>query len=193
MGEWALSHNVRHRVHGKMHKSMDVFLLQERLGGACGVCCQKVSEAEAFARSGVKDILISNQIRNHAKIDRLARIPKVYGSRIICCIDDIENVADLSNAAYRYGTQIECLIELDNGAGRCGITSLSVLTEIAKTIESAECLKFSGIQAYHGALQHIDKFEERQKKFEASLQMVKDAVRALKTIGLDCDIVGGGG
>ena len=103
MGDWAKAHNMRHRVHGKMHKSVDVALLQEKLGGACGVCCQKVSEAEVFARGGIKDVLVSNQVRQPEKIDRLARIPKL-GARAICCVDDVTNVADLSQAAERHGT-----------------------------------------------------------------------------------------
>jgi HlyD family secretion protein len=41
-----------------MHKSVDVAKLQVELGGACGVCCQKVSEAEVFARGGIKDVLL---------------------------------------------------------------------------------------------------------------------------------------
>ena len=84
MGEYAKAHGMRHRAHGKMHKSVDVAKLQERLGGAVGVCCQKVSEAEVFARGGIKDILISNQVRDPQKIDRLARLPKL-GPRIIVC------------------------------------------------------------------------------------------------------------
>ena len=56
MGDYAKEHGMRHRVHGKMHKSVDVAKLQEKLGGAVGVCCQKVSEAEVFARGGIKDI-----------------------------------------------------------------------------------------------------------------------------------------
>ena len=57
MGDYAKAHGMRHRVHGKMHKSVDVAKLQEKLGGAVGVCCQKVSEAEVFARGGIKDVL----------------------------------------------------------------------------------------------------------------------------------------
>ena len=53
MGDYAKAHNMRHRSHGKMHKSVDVQKLQESLGGAVGVCCQKVSEAEVFARAGI--------------------------------------------------------------------------------------------------------------------------------------------
>lgn len=86
MGDYARDHGMRHRTHGKMHKSVDVQEMQEELGGACGVCCQKVAEAEVFARGGIKDVLVSNQVRDAAKIDRLARLPKL-GARTICCVD----------------------------------------------------------------------------------------------------------
>jgi 3-hydroxy-D-aspartate aldolase len=183
---------MRHRVHGKMHKSVDVAKLQETLGGACGVCCQKVSEAEVFARGGIRDVLVSNQVRHPAKIDRLARIP-TYGARAICCVDDVTNVADLSEAAVRHGTQIECLVEIDCGAGRCGVTTTPAVVEIATAIDAAEGLKFAGIQAYQGAMQHLDSYEERKEKIGIAVAMVKDAVDTLSTKGLECDIVGGGG
>ena len=192
MGDYAKEHGMRHRTHGKMHKSVDVQRLQEKLGGACGVCCQKVSEAEVFARGGIKDILVSNQVRDPAKIDRLARLPKL-GARTICCVDDLANVADLSSAAQKHGTEIECLVEIDCGAGRCGVTTTRDVVAIAKAIDGAEGLKFSGLQAYQGAMQHLDSYDERKAKIDIAVAMVKDAVDTLKAEGLDCDIVGGGG
>jgi len=192
MGDYAKAHGMRHRTHGKMHKSVDVQRLQEKLGGACGVCCQKVSEAEVFARGGIKDILVSNQVRDPAKIDRLARLPKL-GARTICCVDDLANVADLSSAAQKHGTEIECLVEIDCGAGRCGVSTTPDVVAIAKAIDGAEGLKFSGLQAYQGAMQHLDSYDERKAKIDIAVAMVKDAVDTLKAEGLDCDIVGGGG
>jgi len=192
MGKFAKDMGVRHRSHGKMHKSVDVQKIQQELGGACGVCCQKVSEAEAFARGGIKDVLVSNQVRDPAKIDRLARIPKL-GARALCCVDDIENVADLSAGAKKHGTEIECLVEIDCGAGRCGVTTTEAVVEIAKAIDAADNLKFSGIQAYQGAMQHMDSYDERKAKIDIAVAMVKDAVDTLKAEGLECDIVGGGG
>jgi 3-hydroxy-D-aspartate aldolase len=183
---------MRHRVHGKMHKSVDVARLQMEMGGACGVCCQKVSEAEAFARGGITDVLVSNQVRDPAKIDRLARIPKL-GARTIVCVDDIANVADLSAAAVTHGTTIECLVEIDCGAGRCGVTTTPEVVAIAKAIDAAPGLKFGGIQAYQGAMQHLDHYADRKAKIEIAVAMVKDAVDTLKAEGLECDIVGGGG
>ena len=192
MGDFARAHGMRHRVHGKMHKSVDVALLQERLGGSVGVCCQKVSEAEVFARGGIKDVLVSNQVRDLAKIDRLARIPKL-GARAICCVDDLANVADLSAAAMKHETQIECLVEIDCGAGRCGVKTTPEVVAIAQAIDAAPGLKFAGIQAYQGAMQHMDKFEDRRAKIALAVAMVKDAVDTLAAGGLACDIVGGGG
>ncbi|WP_424930655.1 3-hydroxy-D-aspartate aldolase BhcC [Amaricoccus tamworthensis] len=192
MGELAAQMGVRHRVHGKMHKSVDVALLQAELGNACGVCCQKVSEAEVFARGGITDILVSNQVRDPVKIKRLANIPKL-GARTIVCVDDVANVADLSQATEAAGTTIECLVEIDCGAGRCGVTTTPDVVEIAKAIHSAPNLKFSGIQAYQGAMQHLDSYEDRKAKIDVAVDLVRDAVAALTAEDFECDIVGGGG
>ncbi|WP_412565526.1 3-hydroxy-D-aspartate aldolase BhcC [Thalassobius sp. MITS945101] len=192
MGDYAAAHGMRHRVHGKMHKSVDVAKLQERLGGAVGVCCQKVSEAEVFVRGGIKDVLVSNQVRDAAKIDRLAQLPTL-GSRIIVCVDDLANVAELSAAAQKHGTQLEVFIEIDCGAGRCGVTTTEAVVEIAKAVVAAEGLKFTGIQAYQGAMQHMDSYEDRKAKLDVAIAQVKDAVAGLKAEGIDCELVSGGG
>ena len=192
MGDYARAHGMRHRVHGKMHKSVDVAKLQEKIGGAVGVCCQKVSEAEVFARGGIKDVLVSNQVRDPLKIDRLARIPEL-GSRTIVCVDDLANVADLSAAVQKHGTELECFIEIDCGAGRCGVTTTDAVVEIARAIEAAPGLKFTGIQAYQGAMQHLDSYDDRKAKLDVAIAMVKDAVEGLKAAGLEPKFVSGGG
>ncbi|MGR3616635.1 MAG: 3-hydroxy-D-aspartate aldolase BhcC [Paracoccaceae bacterium] len=192
MGDYAKAHGMRHRVHGKMHKSVDVAKLQERLGGAIGVCCQKVSEAEVFARGGIKDILVSNQVRDPLKIDRLAQLPKT-GARIIVCVDDVDNIADLSAAAQKHGTQIEVFVEIDCGAGRCGVTTSDAVVEIAKAADAAPGLKFTGIQAYQGAMQHMDSYEDRKGKLDVAIGMVEDAVSALEAEGMKAELVSGGG
>lgn len=192
MGDYAKSHGMRHRAHGKMHKSVDVLRLQQELGGAVGVCCQKVSEAEVFARAGIKDILISNQVRDPAKIDRLAKLPR-YGGRVIVCLDDVANVAELSAATQKHGTKLDCFVEIDCGAGRCGVKTAAEVVAIAKAVDAAPGLNFAGIQAYQGAMQHIDKYEDRKAKLDAAIAQVKEAVDALKAAGLPPELVSGGG
>lgn len=192
MGDYARAHGMRHRSHGKMHKSVDVQKLQESLGGAIGVCCQKVSEAEVFARGGIRDILVSNQVRDPVKIERLARLPK-HGSSIIVCVDDPANVAALSAAAQTHGTTLGVFVEIDCGAGRCGVTTAAEVVAIARAVEAAPGLNFTGIQAYQGAMQHIDSYAERKAKLDAAIAQVKNAVAALKAAGITPELVSGGG
>ena len=192
MGDYAKAHGMRHRSHGKMHKSVDVQKLQEELGGSVGVCCQKVSEAEVFARGGIKDILVTNEVRDLAKIDRLARMPKL-GSTVTVCVDDVTNIADLSAAAQKHGTELGIFVEIDCGAGRCGVKTTEAVLEIAKAAAAAPNLTFKGIQAYQGAMQHMDSFEDRKAKLDAAIAQVSEAVEALDAIGLKPEFVSGGG
>ena len=181
---------VRLRVHGKMHKCAEL-ALKQIAAGACGICCQKVSEAEAFVRAGIQDVLVSNEVREPAKIDRLARLAKA--ARMIVCVDDVANVADLSAAAGKHGTQIEVLVEIDCGAGRCGVAYGVPVLELAKVIMSACGLQFSGLQAYHGAAQHIHVYEERKATIDEAIRQVRATVDLLDGEGISCSIVGGAG
>ena len=191
MREHCASMGVRLRAHGKMHKSADVAKYQIAHGGSVGMCCQKVSEAEAFARAGITDILVTNQVCDPAKIDRLARLCRL--ARTIVCVDDIENVSALSAAAQAHGTTIGCLVEIDCGAGRCGVTTTADVVAIAKAIAAAPGLTFDGIQAYNGAMQHLEEHDARKSRFDVTVAMVEDAVAGLKAQGIECEIVGGGG
>ena len=192
MGEYAKAHDMRLRVHGKMHKSVDVARLQARIGNSVGVCCQKVSEAEVFARGGISDILVSNQVRDPLKIDRLARLP-LLGARTIVCVDDVDNIAELSAAAQKHGTELEVFVEIDCGAGRCGVTESRDVVAIARAADAAPGLRFTGIQAYQGAMQHIESYADRKAKLDVAIAMVEDAVAALKAAGLAPELVSGGG
>lgn len=182
---------VRLRIHGKMHKSADIAQMQLD-AGACGICCQKVSEAEAFVRAGIKDILISNEVCDLAKIDRLARLPQL-GARIIVCVDDMGNIENLSAATQRHGTTLEVLVEIDCGADRCGVAPNQQAIELAKAITAAPGLVFSGIQAYQGAAQHVRSYEERKARIEIAIDMARRSVEMLAAEGLSCAIVGGAG
>ena len=192
MGQIAAQAGVQLRVHGKMHKSVDVALLQQRLGGACGVCCQKVSEAEAFVRGGILDVLISNEVTDPVKIARLVRLPRL-GARVAVCVDDLANVADLSAAATAAGTELVCMVEIDCGAGRCGVGDATAVVGLAQAIAAAPGLRFGGIQAYQGAMQHLTLFADRRAKCDVAIAMVRKAVAALEAAGLRCDCITGGG
>lgn len=191
MQQYIVEHGLRHRAHAKTHKSVDIALYQIEHGGACGICCQKVSEAEALVAGGVKDVLVSNQVVDPRKIDRLAMMAKQ--ARTLVCVDDTGNIDDLSAAAVKHGVTIECLVEIDCGAGRCGVQWGDPVVALAQKIAASDGLKFSGLQAYQGTAQHVHEFEERKGKIDTAIKQVADTVEMLKAEGLECDIIGGAG
>jgi len=191
MSNFVKGKGIRHRAHAKTHKSADISLFQIEHGGACGICCQKVSEAEALVAKGLKDVLISNQVVDLYKIDRLVALAQ--RARIIICIDDFKNIENLSSAAEKQKVVIECLVEIDCGAGRCGVEPGEPVLELAKKITVAKNLSFSGIQAYQGPAQHIRDFYERKAKIDNVIEEVTDTIELLQNEGLECKIVGGAG
>lgn len=191
LGDFIKDKGIRLRAHAKTHKSADIAFYQTEHGGACGICCQKVSEAEALVAAGIKDVLVSNQVVSPRQINRLAAL--ATQARVIVCVDDLENVEDLSAAAVEYETQIECLVEIDCGAGRCGVAWGKPVVDIARKIEAARGLSFSGVQAYQGTAQHIHDFTLRQAAIDVAINQVSDTLEMLKVEGLDCIIVGGAG
>jgi 3-hydroxy-D-aspartate aldolase len=150
MGDFIKEKGIRHRIHAKTHKSADIALYQIEHGGACGVCCQKVSEAEAIVAGGVKDVLVSNQVVDLKKIERMANL--AHKARVLVCVDDSGNIDDLSAAALKAGVTLECLVEIDCGAGRCGVQSGQPVVDLAQKIAASDGLTFGGIQAIKGLL-----------------------------------------
>ena len=64
---------VANRPHIKTHKSPEIAAMQ-RAGGARGITCQKLGEAEIMADAGFDDILISYNILGEEKVRRLAAL-----------------------------------------------------------------------------------------------------------------------
>ena len=191
LGSFLKATGLRHRAHAKTHKSSDIAIIQMERGGACGVCCQKVSEAEAMVSAGVRDVLVSNQVVAPQKIERLAALAK--RARILVCVDNLDNIRDLAEAAQKYGSSIECLVEIDVGAGRCGVSPGDAAVALAKQIALLNGLRFGGLQAYQGPAQHAYDFNKRKALIDTAIKATAETVNLLKEAGLDCDIVAGAG
>lgn len=185
------SQGVRLRAHAKTHKSAAIAAIQMERGGACGICCQKVSEAEALVAAGIRDVLVSNEVVAPAKIDRLARL--ATKARILVCVDDREVVARLSAAARTHGAVLGCLVEIDVGAGRCGVAPGEPALRLAQAIAAAPGLRFAGLQAYHGKAQHIRDHHGRKSAIDAAISATAGTVAMLAEAGLACEIVAGAG
>lgn len=190
MANYVAGHNIRLRAHSKTHKSPIIARKQMNLG-AVGICCQKVSEAAIMVEGGVDNILVSNEVVGRQKLDRLAALARQ--ANIAVCADRQSNVAGLGESAAKFGVQLTVLVEIDVGAGRCGVQPGAEALALAQMIDAHTALNFGGLQAYHGSAQHIRNPEERRQATESAIRFTRETVELLDRHGLACEIIGGGG
>ncbi|MBI3517049.1 MAG: DSD1 family PLP-dependent enzyme [Proteobacteria bacterium] len=181
---------VRLRPHAKTHKC-PVIALQQIALGAVGVCCQKVSEAEAMVHGGVPDVLISNEIVGAPKLRRLAALARA--ARIATCVDDISQVAALDTAARAFDVTLSVLVEVNMGGDRCGVEPGEPALRLAETIGRASHLKFGGLQAYHGSAQHLRTPAERRAAINQAIERAGRTRALLEANGIACPVVTGAG
>jgi D-serine deaminase-like pyridoxal phosphate-dependent protein len=135
------------RPHFKAHKSPELARLQVE-AGAIGVACATVWEAVVVAEAGINDVLIANQVVQPDKVRAAAELARSH--RLIVAVDDVRNAAQLSRAAVEAGAELELLIELDVGMGRCGVRSREEALRLAERIAELPGLELRGLQAYEG-------------------------------------------
>ena len=182
----AVGNRVRIRPHAKTHKCPEVGKRQLALG-AVGMCCQKVSEAEAMVEGGIADVLVSNEVVGAQKIARLAELAR--RARIGVCVDNAPTLHEIG----RTGAKLDIYVELEVGMRRCGIAPGEPAAALVREIAKFPNLRFGGLQAYHGRAQHMRTMEERHGVIEAASQHVQHTKRLLKEAGIACPIVTGAG
>ena len=181
---------IRVRPHAKSHKCPEI-ALRQMARGAIGVCCQKVSEAEAMVEGGVMNVLVSNEVVGTPKLARLAALAR--RARISVCVDNEQNIADLDAAARTAGAKIDVLVEVNVGANRCGVDPGQPCVNLAQRIAAAKHLRFAGLHAYQGAAQHARTPVERKAAIARAVRYVRDTIEALQAQGLKAEIITGAG
>ena len=181
---------VRVRPHAKSHKCPEI-ALRQMAHGAVGVCCQKVTEAEAMVAGGIPDVMISNQVVGARKIARLMSIAQ--RGRVSVLVDDAANVAALNEAAAQHGITLNVLVEVNVGANRCGVAPGEPACALARKVAGSDHLHFRGIHAYQGSAQHVRSASERETLITRAVQMVSETTAQLNAGGIDCEIVTGAG
>jgi D-serine deaminase-like pyridoxal phosphate-dependent protein len=171
-------HQVPFRPHIKTHKQIRMAQAQIN-AGAIGINCQKVSEAEVFAKAGFKDILITYNLLGKERIQRLHALTEL--SQITVVVDSQYALDELT----RYGVQfnnLQVLVECDTGARRCGVQSPEAACELAQSIARTSGVEFGGLMTYPPA-----------GKIDAVSDWLKNAKSLCEAAGLKVNTVTTGG
>lgn len=179
---------IRLRSHGKMHKCPAIAARQVA-AGAVGLCCQTMGEAEVFAHAGIHDLLITAPLPRWAP-PRLAVLARETGARLAAVADSLEQIAALNGAASAEGITLGAAVDVNIGMHRAGANPEDV-PQLAAAIEAAPALRYDGIQAYFGHLQH--QAEGRAAANAANSAILATLVRQLTEAGLAPAQVTGGG
>jgi D-serine deaminase-like pyridoxal phosphate-dependent protein len=200
----AASRNIRHcasffagqqaslRPHFKAHKCTTLMRQQLAAGSCAGVACQTSWEALVLARSGFADILIANQVVDPTALDEAAEAASQ--ARLTVVVDHEAQIDMLARAADRHHVPIGVLIELDVGAGRCGLPlGDASLVPLAERITEHGSLSFRGLQAYEGHAVHRDSREVRATLVRQAAFQIEHEQARLAAAGFSCPVVSGGG
>jgi D-serine deaminase-like pyridoxal phosphate-dependent protein len=182
----AVAGRTRVRAHAKTHKCPEI-AKRQIAAGAVGVCCQKVSEAEALIEGGVRDVLVSNELVGPAKIARLAALSQ--RAQLGVCVDNLDNLRQIAAT----GARLDVYIELEVGMGRCGIAPGEPALALAREIVRSPNLRFGGLQAYHGRAQHVRSMAERRACIAGAAEAVRATKRVLEKEGITTPLVTGAG
>jgi D-serine deaminase-like pyridoxal phosphate-dependent protein len=183
---------VKLRPHVKLHKATPVLShLQLRAAGVIGLTCAKLAEAELLGASGIKDILIANQIVGAQKIRRLVNLAAY--TDVMVAVDNPENVAELSAAAQARNVKLRVLVEVNVGHNRCGVAPFGPAMELAKAVKQAPGLRFMGLMGYDGHCSlHMDP-SKREGESRKANQLLVDTAAFIEKAGLKVEIVSGSG
>jgi D-serine deaminase-like pyridoxal phosphate-dependent protein len=181
---------VNVRTHFKSLKCGGLARYVNERGGATFLAA-KLNEAEILAGAGITDILIANQIVGPQKMPRLAHLAQRMHMRV--CVDQAENIDQLSLAMQAAGATLGVLIEIDIGMARCGVPPGEAALALAQRIHASPGLRFDGLQGYDGHLQMIPDVADRRSKCLQGLELLVGTRWLIEKAGIPVAVVTGAG
>jgi len=182
--------NAMLRPHVKTHKT-PIIAHKQIAAGAIGVTCAKLGEAEAVIHTGIRDVLIANQVIGTQKIARLINLAK--HSEIMVAVDNSQNVQDISEAASAKGVNVRILVEVNIGMDRCGVEPGKPTLQLVNQIRRSPNLIFEGLMGYEGHTVAKPNRVERDTATREAMQRLLNAKRYIEKHGGEVPIMSGGG
>ena len=178
------------RPHIKTHKCPAIAKMQMD-AGAVGVCAAKISESEVMLENGIKDVLMTGVNVTAPKIERAMALRKKH-TGFIQAVDNPQNAQDLQDAAKAAGIIADVVVDIDV-IKRSGVLPGEPALALAQMVDKMPNLRFRGILAYDGGVQHVKGFQNRKKKALKNFEPVVATYEKMKAAGLNMEIFSGGG
>jgi D-serine deaminase-like pyridoxal phosphate-dependent protein len=177
------------RPHAKTHKTAAIARYQLD-NGSVGICCAKLTEAEALAAAGIDRICMTTSNPSVNKVRRAMALAKAH-PQFIQAVDYERNARDMNDAAKEAGIVAPVVIDVAVGT-RSGIPANEALA-LAQAIDKLPNLQLRGMLSYDGGVQHAVGFQNRKSRALSAIEPNVAAFEAMKRAGLRMEIFSGGG
>lgn len=178
------------RPHVKTHKCPAIAKMQ-LAAGAVGVCSAKLSESESMLVNGIPNVIMTGVNVTIPKIKHAMALAKKYKG-FVQAVDNPQNAQDLQDAAKAAGIIADVVVDVDV-IKRSGVRAGAPALALAQQIDKAPNLRFRGILAYDGAVQHVEGFQKRKEQNMRTFEPVVNSYELMKKAGLNMEIFSGGG
>ena len=185
MAQYCREHDLRLRPHTKTHKIPELAHKQIE-SGATGITVAKLDEAEVMIDAGLDDLLIAYPIVGPTKTRRLADLAQratitvsldsETAARGISAALAERGVQSSAGGTHSSGNNVNILVELDVGFGRCGVSNETEALKLAQTVSSLSGLNFEGLMFFPG---HFGVDPDQRKVLTAQVNELLD--RCLNT------------
>jgi D-serine deaminase-like pyridoxal phosphate-dependent protein len=207
MAQFFAGKKARLRPHVKAHKCPQIAHRQLE-AGAIGITCAKIGEAEVMAESGIRDILIANEIVGGRKIRRALDLSELCDLTVL--VDNAGMTQELSREAVRRGTKLRVLLDVNLGKvlgsqdtvercgnrgilDRCGVHPGKPALELAQDLVKLPGLSFAGLMGYEGGMRSYIDYQSRKEACKRALAMLMETKELLQEHGIESATISSGG
>lgn len=156
MQRYADARGVSLAPHGKTTMTPGIFQAQQR-AGAWAIGVGTAWQAGAAMASGIKRVLMVNQLVGKANMALVSRLKDHYReASYFCCVDSEANARALSDFFTARNQTLDVLVELGVPGGRCGCRTPQAALALTRIIADLPGLRLGGLELYEGVLHGDD-------------------------------------
>ncbi|MCX6362021.1 MAG: alanine racemase [Armatimonadetes bacterium] len=158
--------------HAKTHKCVEIARMQME-AGAAGLCCAKLSEAEALLPCGVRRLFVAHSLADPGLAPRLRALADRLDELIVACTSEAHFPA-LEALLRVAGLRLPVLMAVDTGLGREGVRDRAAARRLAARITACPTMRLHGLYTHEG---HAYTSPERPEACAAEALRAASAVR----------------
>lgn len=189
MAEFFRGGATKLRPHFKNHRVL-ALAARQMDAGAVGITCARLWQAEALIGSGIRNILLANEIAGENSLRHLAELCR--RAPLIVAVDNARVVVDMARMARNRKVAVNVVVDVDLGLKRCGVAPGENALALAQRV-AASGLIFRGLMGYEGHLQPLLPGPEKDAAVRQAMKWLVDSRTLIERSGLQVDIVSCGG